>query len=90
MWAGIGPRTVAAMRALILAVLVVVGLLAAAVAVVYFVLPVHSLPSFFPGHARVGHGIRYRRGAVAAVVAAVLLVIALVVGLTGRRRVAVR
>jgi NADH:ubiquinone oxidoreductase subunit 2 (subunit N) len=74
------------MKALLVAVLVIVGVLAAVVAVVYFVEPVHSLPSFFPGHAHVGTGHRNKRGAAAAVVAVVLWVIAIVVGMTGRRR----
>jgi Na+/H+ antiporter NhaD/arsenite permease-like protein len=38
------------MRRLIIPV-VVVGILLIAIAVIYFVTPEHSLPSFFPGHA---------------------------------------
>jgi Na+/H+ antiporter NhaD/arsenite permease-like protein len=33
---------------------VIVGVLLIVVAVVYFVTPAHSLPSFFPGHASAG------------------------------------
>jgi Na+/H+ antiporter NhaD/arsenite permease-like protein len=33
---------------------VIVGVLMIVIAVVYFVTPAHSLPSFFPGHASAG------------------------------------
>jgi len=33
---------------------VIVGVLLIVVAVIYFVTPAHSLPSFFPGHASAG------------------------------------
>ena len=66
-------------------VLVVLGLLAAAVAIVYFVVPAHSLPSFIPGHVAHETGHRTKRGTAAAIVAAVLLVAAVVVGVVGRR-----
>lgn len=53
--------------------LAVIGVLAAIVAIEYFVVPIHSLPSFIPGHKpTAGH---YRkRGAAAALVAVVALV----------------
>ena len=44
------------MPALVRVVLVVVGILAVVVGVIYLVEPVHSLPSFFPGHAAAGTG----------------------------------
>jgi Na+/H+ antiporter NhaD/arsenite permease-like protein len=42
------------LRKLLVPAAVLVGLLLIVVAVVYFVQPEHSLPSFFPGHASVG------------------------------------
>jgi hypothetical protein len=41
-------------RRLMVMAAVVVGVLLVAVAVVYFVTPEHSLPSFFPGHVAAG------------------------------------
>ena len=78
-----GVPTVSPMKKVIVVLIVIVGLLAAAVAAVYFAEPVHSLPSFFPGHAHTGNGIRYKKGAIAAVAAVVLWVIAIVVGMAG-------
>ncbi|MGH9207018.1 MAG: hypothetical protein ACRD1G_10740, partial [Acidimicrobiales bacterium] len=58
-------------------VLVIIGALAAFVAIEYFTVSIHALPSYIPGH-KVGHGHygggHYRkRGAAAAVVAFVAL-----------------
>jgi hypothetical protein len=61
----------------------IVGLLALAVAVIYLTVPIHSLPSFIPGQHSVD-GTYHKRGAIAAVIAIVLLVIAIVVGLGAR------
>lgn len=75
------------MKLVIVAVVVIVGILAAVVAGVYFTESVRNLPSFFPGHNPHGStGIRYKRGAAAAVGAVVLWVIAIVVAMSGRRR----
>lgn len=75
------------MKKLLVAVIVIVGILAAVVASVYFSESVRALPSFFPGHNPHGStGIRYKRGAAAAVAAVVLWVVAIVVALSGRRR----
>jgi hypothetical protein len=63
-------------------VLVIVAGLAAFVAVEYFTVAIHALPSYIPGHKATGpHGLpargHYRkRGAVAAVIAFVALVVA--------------
>jgi hypothetical protein len=55
-------------------VLVIVGVLAAIVAVEYFTVAIHALPSFMGRHHGRGH---YRkRGAIAAVIAFVALVVA--------------
>ena len=63
------------MKWVLVIVLAIIGVLAAIVAIEYFVVPIHSLPSFIPGrHATAGH---YRkRGAVAALIAVVALVAA--------------
>jgi NADH:ubiquinone oxidoreductase subunit 5 (subunit L)/multisubunit Na+/H+ antiporter MnhA subunit len=64
-------------------VLVVLGILAVAVGIIYLVEPIHSLPSFFPGHAL--HGLRHHhiRGYIAIAVGAILLFVA---GITRRSR----
>jgi hypothetical protein len=41
------------LRRFVLPAVVLVGILLIVVAVIYFVQPEHSLPSFFPGHASV-------------------------------------
>jgi len=66
----------------------IVGVVALAVAVIYLTVPIHSLPSFMPGR-HSGAGTYHKRGAIAAVIAVVLLIIAIVVGL-GARTTAVR
>jgi hypothetical protein len=70
------PRKEPDMPGLVRVVLVVVGILAVVVGVVYLVEPVHSLPSFFPGHAAGGHGHHHIRGYIAIAVGAVLVLIA--------------
>ena len=62
-------------------VLVIVGALAAYVAVEYFTVGIHALPSYIPGHKAAVPGHLYRghyrkRGAVAALVALVCFVVA--------------
>jgi hypothetical protein len=63
-------------------VLVIVGALATFVAVEYFTVAIHALPSYIPGHHATGpHGLpargHYRkRGAVAAVIALIAFVVA--------------
>jgi Na+/H+ antiporter NhaD/arsenite permease-like protein len=42
------------LRKLLVPAVVLVGVLLIVVAVIYFVQPEHSLPSFFPGHASAG------------------------------------
>lgn len=75
------------MRALIVAILVIVGIIAIVVGVFYIVDQAHNLPSFFPGHVALpkGHGKHTKRGIAALVIGVVLLVVAAVVGMTGRR-----
>lgn len=74
------------MKTVIVVILSIVGVLAAVTAAIYLSQPIHSLPSFFPGHGHYGNGIRYKKGAAAAVAAVVLWVIAVVVAMAGRRR----
>ena len=66
-------------------VLVVLGILAVVVGVIYLVEPIHSLPSFFPGYAAHGKGHHHIRGYVAIVVGIVLIILAAVVGRSRRR-----
>ena len=73
------------MRGLLVVVLALLGIAAAAVAIIYFTVPIHSLPSFVPGHATTGTGHHTKRGIASAVVAVVLWILAAVVGM-GRRR----
>jgi hypothetical protein len=57
-------------------VLVIIGILAAIVAVEYLTVAIHALPSWIPGHKRTGRGHYHKRGAVAAIIAVVAFVIA--------------
>jgi NADH:ubiquinone oxidoreductase subunit 5 (subunit L)/multisubunit Na+/H+ antiporter MnhA subunit len=65
-------------------VLVVLGVLALVAGVIYLIEPVHSLPSFFPGHAP-GQIHHHTRGYVAIAVGIVLLIVAGVVRRSRRR-----
>jgi hypothetical protein len=60
-------------------VLVVLGILAVAAGVIYLVEPIHSLPSFFPGHS-VLHGRQHHhiRGYVGIAVGVILFIVAAV------------
>jgi hypothetical protein len=67
-------------------VLIVLGVVAIAVGIIYFAEPARSLPAFFPGHLRHGlPGRHTRRGIAAIVIGAVLLLAALVTERLGRR-----
>lgn len=54
----------------------------------YVTMGAHALPSFLPGHTASAHlnGKRTKRGYAAFVVGAVLLVVGIAIGATGRRR----
>jgi NADH:ubiquinone oxidoreductase subunit 5 (subunit L)/multisubunit Na+/H+ antiporter MnhA subunit len=67
-------------------VLVVLGILAVVVGVIYLVEPVHSLPSFFPGHALHGQGHHRIRGYIAIAVGIILLIFARIARGSRRRR----
>ncbi len=66
-------------------VLVVLGILAVIVGIVYLVEPIHSLPSFFPGHAAHGQTHHHIRGYLAIAVGVILLIIAAAAGRFRRR-----
>ena len=67
-------------------VLVVLGILAVVVGVIYLVEPIHSLPSFFPGHAIHGQGHHHIRGYIAIAMGIILLILAGIAGRSRRRR----
>jgi uncharacterized membrane protein HdeD (DUF308 family) len=60
---------------LIRVLLVVLGVLAVAAGVIYLVEPIHSLPSFFPGHALRGLSHHHIRGYIAIAVGVILLIL---------------
>ena len=74
------------MTRLVMVVLVVLGILALVVGVIYLVEPIHSLPSFFPGHAPRGQGYHHIRGYIAIAVGIILLILAGIAGRSRRRR----
>jgi NADH:ubiquinone oxidoreductase subunit 5 (subunit L)/multisubunit Na+/H+ antiporter MnhA subunit len=73
------------MPRLVRIVLVVLGILAVVVGVIYLVEPIHSLPSFFPGYAAHKQGHHHIRGFIAIAVGVVLLILAAVAGRSRRR-----
>ena len=73
------------MPPLIRVVLVVLGILAVVVGVIYLVEPIHSLPSFFPGHAAQGQTHHHIRGYIAIAVGIILVIIAAILRRSRRR-----
>jgi NADH:ubiquinone oxidoreductase subunit 5 (subunit L)/multisubunit Na+/H+ antiporter MnhA subunit len=68
------------MPPLVRVVLVVLGILAVIVGIIYLVEPIHSLPSFFPGHAAHGQIHHHIRGYIAIAVGVILMIIAALAG----------
>ncbi|HEY2552083.1 MAG TPA: hypothetical protein VGI64_16065 [Streptosporangiaceae bacterium] len=73
------------MSRLIAVILLVLGILAIVVGVIYLVEPIHALPSFFPGHAHHGNGHHHIRGYVAIAVGVVLLIAGAISGRSRRQ-----
>jgi uncharacterized membrane protein len=69
-------------------ILVIVGILALVVAVIYLTVSIHSLPGFIPGKHVGVNGHYHKRGAIAAVIGIVVLALGVVIGFRGRRQVA--
>ena len=69
------------MSRLVRFVLVVLGIVAVVVGIIYLTEPIHSLPSFFPGHAPHGRGYHHIRGYIAIAVGIIDLII---VGISAR------
>jgi NADH:ubiquinone oxidoreductase subunit 5 (subunit L)/multisubunit Na+/H+ antiporter MnhA subunit len=73
------------MSRLVVVVLVILGILAVIVGIIYLVEPIHALPAFFPGHAKHGQTHHHIRGYVAIAVGIILMIIAAVGGRSRRR-----
>ena len=73
------------MPPLVRGLLVVLGILAVVVGVIYLVEPIHSLPSFFPGHAAQGQTHHHIRGYIAIAVGIILVIIAAIPRRSRRR-----
>lgn len=76
-------------RNVIAIILVIIALLAIAAGVIYLIEPIHSLPSFFPGHTK-GTGGHFddkhtKRGLAALAVGIVIFVVGFGLGISGRR-----
>jgi uncharacterized membrane protein YidH (DUF202 family) len=66
-------------------ILVIVGVLAAIVAIEYFTVEIHALPSYIPGHEAFKYGHYRKRGALAALIAIVAFVLAAVLAVRIQR-----
>jgi hypothetical protein len=73
------------MRALSAVVLIVIGVLCIVVGILYLTQPAHALPTFIPGYLAHANGHHNKRGIVALIVGAVIVIVGLVVAMTGRR-----
>ena len=66
-------------------VLAVVGVVAIVVGVLYFALPAHSLPHFFPAYSARSHLHATKHGIAALALGVVLIVVAVIIAIWGRR-----
>jgi hypothetical protein len=73
------------MSRLVAVLLVVLGILAIVAGVIYLTEPVHSLPSFFPGHAAHGNVHHHIRGYIAIAAGIILIILAAAAGRSRRR-----
>jgi len=73
-------------RRVLAIILLIVGVAAIVVGVLYLTQPAHSLPTFFPGYAAHVVGKHSKRGYAGIALGAVLVIIALAVALSGPRR----
>ncbi len=67
-------------------ILVVVGVLAAFVAIEYLTVQIHALPSYIPGQQALKYGHYRKRGALAALIAVIAFVLAAVLAVRIQRR----
>jgi amino acid transporter len=74
----------AASRFLVI-ILVVLGVLALAAGIIYYIEPAKSLPAFFPGHAAHPSGGHTPPGLAGIIAGAVLLIVAVIIARSGRR-----
>ena len=68
-----------------LVIVLVLGILALAAGIIYYVEPARDLPAFFPGHAAHLKGRHTTRGLAGIIAGAVLLIIAVISARRGRR-----
>jgi hypothetical protein len=73
-------------RALLVAILVIVGIVGLAAGVVYLIEPAHSLLHFMPGYVAGAKGKRTKHGYIALGGGAVLIIIAIVIGMAGQTK----
>jgi len=66
-------------------ILVVLGVLALAAGIIYYVEPAKSLPALFPGHAAHLSGRHTTRGLAGIIAGAVLLIVAVIIARSGWR-----
>ena len=66
------------MSPLLRVILIVIGIVAVAVGVIYLAEPIRSLPTFFPGYAAHQKGTHHIRGYIAIAVGVILIIIAAV------------
>jgi hypothetical protein len=66
-------------------ILVVLGVLALAAGIIYYIEPAKSLPAFFPGHAAHLKGRHTTRGLAGIIAGAVLLIVAVIIARSSRR-----